>query len=78
MLRYDLIDRPGVPENYVPVNYHCLYDLSVLVVSIRCILRAGNGAPLNINAIQSKSIKTYLNQSRFLFDHISCYEIINR
>ena len=31
VLRYDLIDRPGVLENYVPVNYHSLYDLSVLV-----------------------------------------------
>ena len=31
MLRYDLIDRPGVLGNYVPVNYHCLYDLIVLV-----------------------------------------------
>ncbi len=30
-LRYDLIDRPGVLGNYVPVNYHSLYDLSVLV-----------------------------------------------
>ncbi len=30
-LRYDLIDRPGVLENDVPVNYHSLYDLSVLV-----------------------------------------------
>ncbi len=30
-LRYDLIDRPGVPGNYVPPNYHCLYDLSVRV-----------------------------------------------
>ncbi len=30
-LRYDLIDRPGVLGNYVPLNYHCLYDLSVLV-----------------------------------------------
>ena len=25
-LRYDLIDRPGVLGNYVPVNYHSLYD----------------------------------------------------
>ncbi len=31
ILRYDLIDRPGVLGNYVPLNYHCLYDLSVLV-----------------------------------------------
>ncbi len=31
ILRYDLIDRPGVLGNYVPVNYHYLYDLSVLV-----------------------------------------------
>ena len=31
LLRYDLIDRPGVLGNYVPVNYHSLYDLSVLV-----------------------------------------------
>ncbi len=30
-LRYDLIDRPGVLGNYVPLNYHCLCDLSVLV-----------------------------------------------
>ncbi len=30
ILRYDLIDRPGVLGNYVPVNYHSLYDLSVL------------------------------------------------
>ncbi len=30
-LRYDLIDRPGVLGNYVPVNFHSLYDLSVLV-----------------------------------------------
>ncbi len=30
VLRYDLIDRPGVLGNYVPVNYHSLYDLSVL------------------------------------------------
>ncbi len=28
-LRYDLIDRPGVLGNYVPVNYHSLYDLRV-------------------------------------------------
>ncbi len=48
--------------NYVPVNYHCLYDLSA---TIGCILRAGNGAPLNINAMQSKSIKTYLNLSLY-------------
>ena len=31
ILRYDLIDRPGVLENYVPLNYNCLYDLSVHV-----------------------------------------------
>ncbi len=30
-LRYDLIDRRGVLGNYVPLTYHCLYDLSVLV-----------------------------------------------
>ncbi len=30
-LRYDLIDRPGALGNYVPLNYHCLYDLSVIV-----------------------------------------------
>ncbi len=33
-LRNDLIDRPGVLGNYVPVNYHSLYDLSVLVKGI--------------------------------------------
>ncbi len=33
-LRYDLIDRWGVLRNYVPLNYHCLYDFSVLVESI--------------------------------------------
>ena len=26
-----LIDRQGVLGNYVPLNFHCLYDLSVLV-----------------------------------------------
>ena len=31
-----------------------------ILVSIGYILRAGNGAPLNINAIRSESIKTYL------------------
>ncbi len=31
ILRYDLIDRPGVLGNYVALNYHCLYDLNVLV-----------------------------------------------
>ena len=30
-LRYVLIDIAGVLGNYVPVNCHCLYDLSVLV-----------------------------------------------
>ncbi len=46
LLRYDLIDRPGVLGNYVPLNYHCLYDLSVLV------LRAGIVPTLNMNAIR--------------------------
>ncbi len=32
-----------------------------ILVSIGCILRTGEGAPLNMNAILSKSIKTYLN-----------------
>ncbi len=59
-LRYDLIDRPGVLGNYVPVNLHSLYDLSVLVVSIGCILRSGIVPTLNINAIWSESIKSYL------------------
>ncbi len=30
-LRYDFIDTPGMLGNYVPVNYYCLYDFSVLV-----------------------------------------------
>ena len=30
-LRHDLIDRPVVLGNFVSVNYHSLYDLSVLV-----------------------------------------------
>ncbi len=34
LLRYDLIDRPGVLGNYVPVNYHSLYDLSLLVEGV--------------------------------------------
>ena len=37
-LRYDLKDRPGVLGNYVPVNYHHLYDLSVLVEGFRLSL----------------------------------------
>ena len=72
---YALIDRPGVLGNYVPVNYHSLYDLSVLVsisikwfrregVSIGCILRSGNVPPLKINAIWFESIKSYLNRNQ--------------
>ncbi len=62
VLRYDLIDRPGVLGNYVPLNYHCLCRrcLMPILVSMGCILRAGSCPPLNINAIWSLSIKSYL------------------
>ncbi len=54
----------------VPVNFHSLYDLSVLVqilVSFVCILRSGNVPTLNINALWSGSIKSYLKMLFVLF-----------
>ncbi len=58
-LRYDLIDRAVVLGNYVPVNYHSLYGLSVLVENKKSG-GPGNVPTLNINAIWSESIKSYL------------------
>ncbi len=65
-LRYDLIDRPGVLGNYVPLNYHCLYDLSVLVegfcLSISRVYTQGRNCPnVKHKCYTILSIKSYLN-----------------
>ncbi len=61
-LRYDLIDRPGVLGNYVPLNYHCLYDLSVLVEGISQVYTQGRNCPnVKHRCYMILSIKSYLN-----------------
>ncbi len=69
-LRYDLIYRPGVLGNYVPVNYHSLHDLSVLMLNmshanIGINRVSGNVETLNMNAIWSESIKSDLKSLEF-------------
>ncbi len=41
------MDRPGVLGNYIPVHYHCLYDLSVhvLVEGINRVYTLGSKYP---------------------------------
>ncbi len=61
VLRYDLIDRPGVLENYVPLNYHCLYDLSVLVKGVSRVYTQGRNCPnVKHECYTILSIKSYL------------------
>ncbi len=77
-LRYDLIDRPGVLGNYVPLNYHCLYDLSVLVedfmpkmphanVGVSRVYTQGRNCPkVKHECYKILSIKSYLNSTNLI------------
>ncbi len=53
------IVRPMVPVNNVQCTYHCLHVWSILV-SIGCIVKAGSGPPLNINAMHNYLCSTSL------------------